>query len=184
MLDPFQLYFAVDFPGDRPRPNENIISVEHGAHTLGSLWLSCKWLLSRTKWPMSIDWLWLSVGRLDFAGLQDPALSPWINRNSCTRWVPGYDVTNEGLSLQTISTNQQQTFVGVTTTSWDPICGGIPANPGCYMDKPSQQNNVRIPLICHNRMDWSCRQLLFKHWQVHNCLGAITYTTLNSIDFP
>ena len=29
-------------------------------------------------------------------------LSTWFSRNSWTSWVPGFDVTNEGLSLQTI----------------------------------------------------------------------------------
>ena len=28
---------------------------------------------------------------------------PWVSRNSCTRWVPGCNVTNEGFSLQTIA---------------------------------------------------------------------------------
>ncbi len=29
--------------------------------------------------------------------------TPWVSRNSCTLWVPGCDVTTEGLSLQTIA---------------------------------------------------------------------------------
>ena len=29
-------------------------------------------------------------------------LPPWVSRNSCTGWVPGCDVINEGLSLQTM----------------------------------------------------------------------------------
>ncbi len=72
-------------------------------------------------------------------------VSPWVSRNYCTRWIPGCDVTNEGLPLQTIAgcrtgptisprqilTNQQWAFVGVATTFWDPTGAGICANPGC-----------------------------------------------------
>ncbi len=31
------------------------------------------------------------------------SISPCVNRNSCTQWIPGCDVTNEGLALQTIA---------------------------------------------------------------------------------
>ncbi len=79
-------------------------------------------------------------------------VSPWVSRNSCTLWVPiscshthkcslfigqylpgcrtgppanAGDVINEGLSLQTILTNKQWTFVGVATTSWYPTGAGL-----------------------------------------------------------
>ena len=35
------------------------------------------------------------------AHLPGMSKSPWVSRNSCTCWVPRWDVTNEGLSLQT-----------------------------------------------------------------------------------
>ncbi len=34
---------------------------------------------------------------------RDCELHTLVSRNSCTRWVPGFDVMNEGLSLQTIA---------------------------------------------------------------------------------
>ena len=71
-------------------------------------------------------------------------ITPRVSRNSWTRWVLGCDVTTEGLFLQTFikwdpsctswrtcpAPNQQWAFVGVSTTSWDPMGAGISANPG------------------------------------------------------
>ena len=85
---------------------------------------------------------------------------PWVIKNSCTRWVPGSDVTIERFSPQTmhffesgrltILTNQQLSFA-----AWSSLPGthaGISDNPGWIIVMKLCSHNywTHTQLICWN----------------------------------
>ena len=100
--------------------------------------------------------------------------SPWVSRNSCIRWVPGCDVTTEGLSLHTIAgcrtgptwitIDQQWAFVGVDHNFLGPI--------GCRKFLLTQGEHVT--------------SFLLKAFAIHNTLqkaarsGAVSWYCLSS----
>ncbi len=87
-------------------------------------------------------WHWLVQLFACFLFIPENNMTPWVSRNSCTRWVPGCDVTTEGLSLQTIA--------------------------GCRTG-PTNHNIYQVGPVLHKLEDPSCTQAGFDQSTVSIC---------------